>query len=46
MSEDGEEQEVGAEAIVVPINYKDRTSRERLKTSVQIKIRQKKLQKL
>jgi 5,10-methylenetetrahydrofolate reductase len=31
MSEDGEEQEVGAEAIVVPINYKDRTYSQRIK---------------
>jgi hypothetical protein len=31
MSEEGEKQEVGAEAIVVPINYNNRTYRERIK---------------
>lgn len=30
MSEEEEEQQVGAEAILVPINYKDRTYRERI----------------
>ena len=31
MSEEEEEQQLGAEAVLVPINYKDRTYRERIK---------------